>query len=198
MKNSVSRRDFIKAVGGTLVISAAGSAKNKSTEHTTPVIDRSAANWGDRPMYLRPYHPTYLVCYYARRSEKLDAASSRKWSPLVARLNNEPDLKIYIVDCFDDACAGCYKLYPDPLGCMWGVGYSCSSAKNPKMVSKVIKGNKRILSELGLSIGSQILMKDLVVLLQNKVPTLYGIIGGRANQTHYEKGLKELYKKYNL
>jgi hypothetical protein len=198
MKNSVSRRVFIKAVGGGLVMSATGSAANRAAETEKPAINRSAVRWGNRPMYLRPYHPTYLVCYYARRAEKLDTASTKKWGPLVARVENEPDLKIYIVDCFDDACAGCAKLCPDALGCMWGVAHTCSSAQDPGMVSKVVEGNKRILSQLGLFIGSQILLKDLVVLLEKNVPVLYDIIGGHGNQTHYAKGLCDLKKKYGL
>jgi hypothetical protein len=198
MRNPLSRRLFIKAVGGCLAVSAAGSAANQTTSSAKPAVDRSAVKWGNRPMYLRPYHPTYLVCYYARRAEKLDTASSNKWGPLVARVENEPDLKIYIVDCFDDACAGCAKLCSDPLGCMWGVAHSCPSAQDPDMVSKVVEGNKKILSQLNLFIGSQILLKDLVVLLEKNVPVLYEIIGGRGNQAHYEKGICDLKQKYGL
>lgn len=146
-------------------------------------------------MYLRPYHPTYLVCYYARRK---DIASSLKWDPLIARVEKEPNLIVRIVECFDDACAGCHKLYPDPLGSIWGVGYNCESAKNEKAISMVTEGNKRILGELDLFFGSQIPMKDLVILLEKKVPVLYDIIGGAENQPYYEKGLRDLNKKYGL
>ena len=198
MKNLVSRRSFIEAVGGGVVLLATGSATSLSAEPPNLAIDRSVVNWGTRPMYLRPYHPTYLVCYYARRFEKKDPASSRKWDSLVARVENEPDLKIHLVECFDDACAGCKKLKADPLGCLWGVGYTCTSVKKPDTVAMVIEGNKRILSELDLFFGSQILMKDLVVLLEEKIPVLYDIIGGAQNQANYEKGLDELKRKYGL
>ena len=149
-------------------------------------------------MYLRPYHPTYIVCYYARRFEKKDIATSLKWDPLIARVEKEPNLVIRIVECFDDACAGCHKLYSDPLGCIWGVGYNCKSVKDEKIISMVTEGNKRILGELGLFFGSQITMKNLVILLEEKVPVLYEIIGGAENQGYYEKGLKDLKKKYGL
>lgn len=175
---------------------AAGSATSIADETPKLAIDRSVANWGNRPMYLRPYHPTYLVCYYARRFENKNAASSRKWDSLVERVENEPELKIHLVECFDDACAGCGKLKSDHLGCLWGVGYTCTSVKKPDTVAMVIEGNKRILSELGLFFGSQILMKDLVVLLEKKIPVLYEIIGGTKNQANYEKGLEELKRKY--
>jgi hypothetical protein len=198
MNNSISRRSFIEAVGGGVVLLATGSTISLAAEPPKLAIDRSVVNWGTRPMYLRPYHPTYLVCYYARRFEKKDPASSRKWDSLVARVENEPDLEIHLVECFDDACAGCRKLKSDPLGCLWGVGYTCTSVKKPDTVAMVIEGNKRILSELGLFFGSQILMKDLVVLLEEKIPVLYDIIGGAQNQANYKKGLGELKQKYGL
>jgi hypothetical protein len=116
MENSLRRRAFIEVVTGGVLVAATKSTTSLATEAPKLAIDRSDVNWGKRPMYLRPYHPTYLVCYYARRFEKKDAASSNKWNPLVARVENEPDLKIHIVECFDDACAGCKYLYPDTGG----------------------------------------------------------------------------------
>ncbi len=159
---------------------------------------RAGAEWNGRPMYLRPYHPTYLVSYYARRGEAKDPASAVKWDPLVARVEQEPELEIYLVDCFDDACAGCPVLRPDPYGCMWGVGYSCPSANKPDLVRDVVEGNRRILGELELGIGSRIALRDLVPLLEERVPTLYPIIGGAQNQAPYEQGLAELKAKYGL
>jgi len=145
-------------------------------------------------MFLRPYHPPYIVAYYGRRAG-LDSA---KWSPLISRVVNEPDLRIRIIEAFDDACAGCSKLGADPMGSVWGVAQSCSSAKDPAMVDMVTRTNKRILGELGLAFGSEILLKDLVPRLRKDVPLLYEGIGGEENQKAYEKGLKELAERYGL
>ena len=198
MRNFLRRRSFMKVLGGGVAMATTGSTTHLASGAPKIAIDRSGVTWGNRPMYLRPYHPTYLVCYYARRFEKKDIASSVKWDPLVARVENEPDLKIHIVECFDDACAGCRKLCPDPLGCMWGVGYTCTSANKPETVANVVDGNKRILSELGLFFGTQIMMKHLVPVLEKKIPVLYDIAGGTNNQAHYEKGLNDLKLKYGL
>jgi len=158
------------------------------------LIDRSGAKWGDRPMFLRPYHPPYIVAYYGRRA----GLKSAKWGPLISRVANEPGLKVRIIEAFDDACAGCPKLEADPLGSVWGVGHTCSSAKDPAMVEMVTRTNKRILGERGLGFGTEVRLRDLVPLLQKKVPVLYEGIGGPESQADYEKGLRDLAEKYGL
>ena len=147
-------------------------------------------------MFLRPYHPPYIVAYYGRR----EGLKSAKWSPLIYRVENETDLRIRIVEAFDDACAGCPKLEVDPMGSVWGVGHSCSSAEDPAMVDMVTRTNTRILGELGLLFGAEIQLRDLVPLLRKNVPALYDGIGGPGpeNQAAYEKGLRDLADKYGI
>ena len=161
-------------------------------------IDRTNVVWGDRPMYLRAYHPPYLVYYYGAMYDKkvTNQASLIKWRSLVQRVENEPDLKIRIVEAYDDACAGCQKLVPDPMGSVWGVGYSCTSFKKTEVVHDVTMTSRRILGELDLHYGSEILMRELVFRLEKNVPVLYNYIGGTSNQEFYEKGLKYLKQKY--
>jgi hypothetical protein len=195
MKESMSRRRLLITSGCGILslftnraVALGGSGSQKLA------LDRSKANWGKRPMFLRPYHPPYIVAYYGRR----EGLNSGKWSPLISRVEKEPDLKIRIIEAFDDACAGCPKLRTDPMGSVWGVGQTCSSAEDPAMVDMVTRTNRRILGELGLFFGDEILLKDLVPLLQKKVPLLYDGIGGKESQEAYEKGLLDLSRKYGL
>ena len=147
MKSPVSRRICMKSicVGAVSAIaqSIPDSAKAKTPELA---IDRSGVEWCDRPMYLRAYHPPYLIYYYGAMHDKIITEEHRivKWGPLVNRLENEPDIKIRIIEAFDDACANCAQLTPDPLGSVWGVGYTCHSAEDPDIDAMVIRTNKRI------------------------------------------------------
>ncbi len=188
MNGTLSRRGFI---AGTVTIAAASSWAQEKKE-TKLAVDRAGVVWGDRPMYLRPYHPPYVVTYYGARADR----HTIKWDPLLARIENERDLKIRIVESYDDACAGCSGLVPDRLGSVWGVGHSCGSSKNPETVAMVTRVNRRILDELGLDFGSEILFRDIIPLLAKRVPTLYEGIGGPENQKMYDKGLTDLKKKY--
>ena len=190
MSDTLSRRTFIAGMG----ISFAASAAAQEKQEKKLAVDCTGVVWGDRPMYLRPYHPPYVVTYYGMRAER----HTVKWDPLLARIENERDLKIHFVESFDDACAGCAKLTPERLGSLWGVGHTCDSAKNPETIAMVIRVNRRILGELGLDFGSEILFRDIVLLLAKNVPTLYDGIGGSDNQAMYEKGLADLKKKYGI
>jgi len=175
MKTTLSRRELLIGSGcGILGLVYRPAFALSQTPPKKLLIDRSGAKWGDRPMFLRPYHPSYIVAYYGRREE----LKSAKWSPLISRVENEPELGIRIVEAFDDACAGCPKLEADPMGSVWGVGHSCSSARDPAMVEMVTRTNKRILGELGLFFGAETKLRDLVPLLRTKVPVLYEGIGG--------------------
>jgi hypothetical protein len=190
MSDIMNRRGFVMGTGALWATSAAG----QESKETKLAVDRSGVVWGDRPMFLRPYHPPYLVTYYGMRAER----HTIKWDPLLARIENERDLKIHIVECYDDACAGCAGLTTDKMGSLWGVGHSCGSSKNPETVAMVIRVNRRILGELDLDFGSEILFRDLVPLLARKVPVLYEGIGDAANQKIYEKGLADLKRKYGV
>ena len=195
MTTDLTRRQILRASGwGALAFLAGRAFSAGQASPQKLLIDRSGAKWGDRPMFLRPYHPPYVVAYYGRRA----GLKSAKWGPLISRLESEPDLKIRIIEAFDDACAGCPKLEPDPMGSAWGVGHSCRSAKDPAMLDMVTRTNKRILGELGLFFGAEIKLRDLVPLLRKNVPFLYEGIGGPEGQADYEKGLRDLGEKYGL
>jgi hypothetical protein len=62
----------------------------------------------------------------------------------------------------------------------------------------VTRTNRRILEELGLFFGDEVLFKDLVPLLQKRVPLLYEGIGGPESQQAYDKGMRDLTAKYGL
>lgn len=195
MEKNVSRRRMLITSGcGVLGLAAGRFLFGAQAAPAKLLLDRSGARWGDRPMFLRPYHPPYIVAYYGRRR----GLHSAKWGPLISRVENEPNLKVRIIEAFDDACAGCLKLQADPMGSVWGVGQTCSSAKDPAMVDMVTRVNRRILAELGLYLGTEMPLKDLVPLLRKNVPVLYDGIGGTENQKDYEKGLKDLGEKYGV
>jgi hypothetical protein len=195
MKTNVTRRRLLYASGwGALCFLADRALPLGRPGAQKLLIDRSGAKWGDRPMFLRPYHPPYVVAYYGRR----EGLNSAIWSPLISRVVSEPGLKIRIIEAFGDACAGCPKLEADPMGSVWGVGHTCSSAKNPAMVDMVTRTNKRIIGELGLFFGAEMPLSALVPLLQKNVPILYEGIGGAESQADYEKGLRDLSDKYGL
>jgi hypothetical protein len=193
MNEVLSRRRLLITSGcGALGIIADRAFSLSRPKAQKLAIDRSGANWGGRSMFLRPYHPPYVIAYYGMRAN-LDSA---KWGPLISRIDKDPDLKIRIVEAFDDACAGCLKLETDPMGSVWGVGQTCPSAKDSAMVAMVTRTNRRILGELGLSFSDDISLRELVPLLKNKVPLLYEGIGGEENQQFYEKGLRDLSERY--
>ncbi len=195
MTEHLSRRRMLAVSGCGILGLAAGRALSFGRPGPqNRVIDRSGADWHGRPMFLRPYHPPYIVAYYGIRA----GLDSKKWSPLISRVEKEPDLRIRIVEAFDDACAGCPKLVADPMGSVWGVGQACASARDQAMVDMVTRVNRRILGELGLSFGDVVSLRDLVPLLRTRVPLLYDGIGGPENQANYEKGLKDLAGKYRL
>jgi len=198
-----SRREYGKVLGAgaaLMAAKAAGVNAGAGEDEIKLAIDRSNVVWGDRPMYLRAYHPPYLVYYYAAMKENrvTSRASIVKWKPLVDRVENDPGLVVRIIEAYDDACAGCQHLRPDLLGSAWGVGYSCTTIKDPEIVRGVTLTCRRILGELGLYYGSEVSMRDLVSLLDRNVPVLYEYIGGESNQEYYEKGLKYLKAKYGL
>ncbi|HOW86372.1 MAG TPA: hypothetical protein P5119_10940 [Candidatus Aminicenantes bacterium] len=195
MNEHLSRRRMLAVSGcGVLGLAAGRAFSLGNSGPRSQVIDRSGADWRGRPMFLRPYHPPYIASYYGIRA----GLDSKKWSPLISRVEKEPDLKIRIVEAFDDACAGCPKLVADSMGSVWGVGQSCSSARDQAMVDMVTRTNRRILKETGLSFGDVIALRDLVPILRKNVPLLYEGIGDPESQASYEKGLKDLAAKYGL
>lgn len=196
----LSRRRYFKVAGiGTAAVLSRNAVAQQTNEASGLAIDRSGAVWNGRPMYLRAYHPPYVVYYYAALRDGAVSSQSSivKWQPIFDRIESEPDLVVRIVEAYDDACAGCRNLQPDPMGSAWGVGYSCTTIKKADVVHAVTLTCRRILGELGLYYGSEIKMRDLVPLLAENVPVLYEYIGGEANQKLYEKGLVYLKDKYS-
>ena len=198
MKTGISRRTCIGGIGTAVLMMSSASGNSAETGEKKLAIDRSGIDWNGRPMYLRPYHPPYVVYYYGMmRENKLTSQPGIvKWGPLIKRIENEPKLTVLIIQAYDDACAGCYSLKPDPNGHPWGVGYSCGA--DPAKVRDVTRYSRRILDDLGLDYGSEISMRELVSLLAINVPVLYEGIGGEGNQQLYEKGLGYLKQKYGI
>jgi len=191
----MKRRTMLGGMAAFLAVKGAVDAQDSPAKLA---IDRSGIDWKGRPMYLRAYHPPYLVSYYAlmRENKLTSPASIVKWGPLVKRVEDEPDLSVLIIQAYDDACAGCYALKPDPRGHPWGVGYSCGA--DLAKVREVTRYSRRILGDLGLYYGSEIQMRGLVPLLAENVPVLYEGIGGEGNQEMYDKGLAYLKQKYGI
>ena len=185
-------------LGGMAAFIAAKGAVDAQESPKKLAIDRSGIDWNGRPMYLRAYHPPYIVSYYAlmREGKLTNPGSIVKWMPLVKRVENEPDLRVMIIQAYDDACAGCSILKQDPAGHPWGVGYSCGA--DPAKVREVTLYSRRILGEMGLYYGSELSMRELVPLLAKNVPVLYEGIGGEGNQEIYDKGLVYLKQKYGI
>ena len=203
MKNLLSRRNCMKYIGiGSFaaMLKTKESRAGMNTNDVKLAIDRSNMELGNRPMYLRAYHPPYIVYYYAAlRDNKITSeASIIKWKSLVDRVENEPKLVIRLVEAYDDACAGCRDLKKDPRGSAWGVGYSCSTIKKADIVREVTLTCRRMLGDMGLYYGSEIRMRDLVPLLAKNVPVLHKYIGGENNQEYYDIGLKHLMAKYGV
>ena len=194
MEKQLSRRSCMKGIGTGAALLFSGAASQAGSQELA--IDPSGIDWSNRPMYLRAYHPPYIVYYYGKRNEKWTSGQKTKWGQLIERIENEPNLTIRIIEAFDDACIGCSMLTADPNGSVWGAGFTCPSAQDKKVVKGVTLTNRRILGELGLYFGSEISMRDLVPLLEKNVPVLYEYIGGEANQEFYEKGIEDLKEKY--
>ena len=202
MNDTISRRAFVRtaAIGVGVACGAAGFiAKGASAATNEPAFGLGDVKWNGRPMFLRPYHLTYIVLYYGKRDKNWGQKSEFKWRSAINRMDNEPDLKIQVVECFDDLCAGCEYLKKDDMGSVWGLGYTCRSAQKPEMVSDVVKTNKYVLSRVGLAAGETISLKELVPLLKKAIPRLeLDLLGSMKNQDLYEKGLADLSRKFGL
>lgn len=197
MKKIVTRRACLRGMGmgatGLLAHSNAQAAEQKKL-----AIDRTGIDLEARPMYLRAYHPPYVVSYYGmmRENKLTNSNSIVKWKPLLDGVENEPGLTVLLIQGYDDACAGCCALEADPKGHPWGVGYTCHA--DAYKVREVTRYSRRILGDLGLYYGSELPMRDMVRLLAENVSVLYEGIGGPGNQELYDKGLTYLKQKYGV
>lgn len=196
MKPCLSRRTCLAALGTGAVATVALPAASQSRTDASLHEQRTGIDWGGRPMYLRPYHPSYLVTYYGmrREGEELRADSVVKWGPLLDRIDAEPELTVMLIQAYDDACAGCASLVPEPAGHPWGVGYSCHASL--EKVRAVHGYNRRILGDLGFEYGDEVPMRELARMLAERVPRLYQGIGNEKNQGFYEMGLRHLAVMY--
>ncbi|MDD2711021.1 MAG: DUF1284 domain-containing protein [Verrucomicrobiae bacterium] len=139
---------------------------------------------------LRPYHPTWVLCYFADQSIAKEDHNKKGFDFVIKTLCEHPGAEIELVREFDDVCSRCAKLKPNPAGSVWGDGRSCASSDNPKTVRQVHESNDWTLSTLGLKYGSTIKWMELVRLLKEKMPEIRDpMIGGPDNQGRYEKGL---------
>ena len=202
MDDTISRREGLAriGIGSALAIGLSQGTAAAAQGEPKLAVDRPNAAWGNRLMYLRAYHPPYLVYYYAaiRDGAVKSPASLRKWQSLYDRVEKEPGLRIRIVEAYDDACAGCANLKYDVMGSAWGVSHTCMSMQKPEVLRAVTLASRRILGEMGLYYGSEIALRDLVPLLAANVPILYEYTGGPDNQEFYTRGLGYLKKKYGF
>ncbi|MDD5483501.1 MAG: DUF1284 domain-containing protein [Kiritimatiellae bacterium] len=150
---------------------------------------------------LRPYHPTYVIAFFGEGGHK-EGYNRAGFNRVIASIQNNPDIAVEFVECYDDICLFCEKLQPCPAGSAWGRDKTCSSAQNPGVVSEVTEANRQILNLLGLQFGAIIPLKELVPLMRERLPDIgrSGIkqIGGAGLQEKYVKGLKIISAHLNL
>lgn len=138
---------------------------------------------------LRPYHPSWIICYFADQSIYSENHNKRGFVYVSKILEDNPNCEIELVPGFDDICLRCAKRYNSP-GSAWGKDSSCISSENPEEIKSVYQSDKQTLAILGLQYGSVIKWMDLVKLLRQKLPKLNdSIIGGPGNQERYMRGL---------
>ncbi len=121
MDETISRRKGLVrlGIGSALALGLSRAIPEDAQGEPKLAVDRKNPVWGNRPMYLRAYHPPYVVYYYAAIHDGAvkSAASLRKWQQIYDRIEKEPNLVIRIVESYDDACAGCGRnLTYDPMG----------------------------------------------------------------------------------
>jgi hypothetical protein len=139
---------------------------------------------------LRPYHPTGVVAIIG--GGKMTGFNNRGVEYVIARIMSAPDLDVEIVREYDDICKRCDRRVEDERGSVWGERHTCPSAQDEKMIEKVNADNHKFLSATGLAFGSVIKMRDLVKLLQEKIPPSER--GG--SEGHYGNGLSKLSAMY--
>lgn len=144
---------------------------------------------------LRPYHPTYVMAFFGEGGQK--TGYTRVGMNRVAQaIQNNRDVEIEFVECFDDICLHCERRKPSPTGSVWGRHHTCPSAENPVVVKEVTEANRQVLNLLGLQFDAIISLKELVPLMRDRLPDIgkSGIkqIGGEKLQGRYEAGLKAL------
>ena len=178
---SVNRRKFLGLAG--LVI---GGIPCLASEEETRKI---------KLIRLRPYHPTYVIAFFGEGGRSV-GYTRVGMNRVVQAIQNNRDVEIEFVECYDDICQHCERKKPSPTGSVWGRHHTCPSAENPVVVKEVTEANRQVLNLLGLQFGAIISLKELVPLMRDRLPDIgkSGIkqIGGAGLQERYEKGLKAL------
>lgn len=142
---------------------------------------------------LRPYHPTWVVCYFADQHIASPDQNKKGFDYVHSLLKQNPDTEIELVQRYDDICLRCAKRVPNPKGSVWGKDSSCPSSDNPEVVANVHQSNRNTLDLIGLCYDSVVSWRELVQLLERKIPRLIDpMIGGMTNQEKYERGLSLL------
>jgi len=116
---------------------------------------------------------------------------------VIQAIQNNPDINVEFVECYDDICLRCENLRSASTGSVWGRLQTCTSAENPVVVQEVTEANRQVLNLLGLQFGTIIPLKELITLLRDRLPEIgkSGIkqIGGAELQARYEKGLNAIF-----
>jgi len=161
----------------------------------TPSSAKEPDTGNVRLIRLRPYHPTYVVAYFGEGGSKR-GFNRVGMNRVIKAIQDNPDVEIEFVECYDDICLGCERIKPSPTGSVWGRKQTCPSAENPVVVKEVTEANRQVLDLLGLQFGAIISLKELVPLVRDRLPDIgkSGIkqIGGAGIQERYEKGLKAI------
>jgi hypothetical protein len=136
---------------------------------------------------LRPYHPTGVVSIIG--GGKKTGFNNRGVDYVIERIMADHDLDAEIVEEYDDICKKCDRRVEDENGSVWGKRHTCPSAQDEDMIKKVDADNARVLTALGLGFGSVTKMRDLVELLNEKIPPT-------DEAGTYAKGLRRLSERY--
>ncbi len=148
-----------------------------------------------RLIRLRPYHPTYVIACFGEGGSK-KGYTRVGMNRVVQAIQNNPDVEVEFVECYDDICQYCERRKPSPTGSVWGRHHTCPSAEDPVVVKEVTEANRQVLNLLGMQFGAIISLKELVPLMRERLPDIgkSGIkqIGGAGMQGRYEKGLKAI------
>ena len=147
-------------------------------------------------MTLRPYHPGYLLAYLALGEEGNPRPAMQYGLSLLRSCR--PDTEVELVQEYDDVCLHCERLETDPLGSVWGPGYSCPSSRDPKVVAEVHRENDDILEALGCTYGAVFRAEALFALCADRLPGLAHLPmqGSAVIQENHHAGLQRLRKQW--
>jgi hypothetical protein len=143
---------------------------------------------------LRPYHPTYIVANFGAGGAPETSRARKGFDGVNDKIKANPcAAEIEIVQCHDDVCEGCTRIFEQESGSVWGERKSCSSAEDPEIVASVNRINARMLKLFGLNFGDRIMLVELAEILSRKLPDIDDdLLGGTQRNEDYHKGLGKL------